>query len=93
MLLTVLVPILIGVVAGMLLYLVGYVIGAVLGFVFGRFVGRRPRYQAIALTDDTEQLPRGSMDKFEYRDDEEQVNEAPPEYVEVEGREVQVEKE
>ena len=92
-LLTVLMPILIGVAAGMLLYLVGYLIGATLGFVVGKIVGRRPRYQAIALTDDTEQLPRDSMDKFEYRDEEVEAGKAPPEYVEVEGREVQVEKE
>lgn len=92
-LLTVLIPILIGVAAGMLLYLVGYVIGATLGFVVGKFVGRRPRYQAIALTEDTEQLPRDSMEKFEYKDEEVEAGEAPPVYVEVEGREVQVENE
>jgi hypothetical protein len=92
-LLTVLVPILIGVAAGMLLYLVGYVIGATLGFIVGKLVGHRPRYQVIALTDDTEQLPRDSMEKFEYRDEEVEADEAPPEYVEVEGREVQVEDE
>jgi len=91
-LLTVFVPILIGVAAGMFLYLVGFVIGTALGFIFDKLVGRRPGYQAIALTEENEPLPRGSMEKFEYKDEETQFGESPPEYVEVEGKEVQVEK-
>lgn len=89
-LLTVFIPILIGVVAGMVLYLMGYVLGATLGFVVTRLFGRRAAgYQPVALV--VHEEPRGSMDKFEYKDEER--GEAPPEYVEVEVEREPVEKE
>lgn len=88
--LTVFVPILIGVAAGMVLYLTGYVLGATVGFVVTRLVGRRTSgYQAVALVEEEEQQPRSSVEKFEYKDEEQ--GEAPPEYVEVEGDKVQKE--
>lgn len=89
-LLTVFIPILIGVAAGMILYLMGYVLGATLGFIVTKLFGRRTAaYQPIALV--VEEEPRSSVEKFEFKDEEQVVGEAPPEYVEVESKPVEKE--
>jgi len=80
--LTVFVPVLLGVAAGMVTYLVGMFIGAIVAAVYMKVRGRRARYQAVALEEDDDMTPRSSLEKDDFKDEEE--GEAPPLYVEKE---------
>lgn len=84
--LTIFVPIVLGVAAGMITYLLGMFIGAVVAFFWTRVRPAR-QYQPIALEDEDIESPRGSMEKTELVDDKVDI-EAPPQYAEVEGKEI-----
>lgn len=83
---TVFVPIVLGVAAGMITYLLGMVLGAIVAFAWAK---ARPAgaYQRIALAEEDIESPRGSMDKVEFVDEKVDI-EAPPQYAEVEGKEI-----
>ncbi|KAE9973021.1 Phosphatidylinositol 4-kinase [Venturia inaequalis] len=85
-LLTVFVPIVLGVAAGMITYLLGMFLGAIFAFTWAK-VRPTERYQRLAFAKEDIESPRDSMDKIEYVDEKVEV-EAPPQYAEVEGKEV-----
>lgn len=85
-LLTVFVPIVLGVAAGMITYLLGMFVGAIVAFIWAK-VRPEGRYQRITLAEEGIESPRDSMDKTEYIDEKVNV-EAPPQYAEVEGKEI-----
>jgi len=84
--LTVFVPIVLGVAAGMITYLLGMFIGGVVAFSWAK-VRPAAQYQRIALEEEDIESPRGSMEKAEFVDEKVDV-EAPPQYAEVEGKEI-----
>lgn len=85
-LLTVFVPIVLGVAAGMMTYLVGMLLGSIIAFTWAK-VRPAGRYQRVALAEEDIESSRDSMDKTEFVD-EKVVVEAPPQYAEVEGKEI-----
>ncbi|TLD36033.1 Phosphatidylinositol 4-kinase [Venturia nashicola] len=86
LLVTVFVPIVLGVAAGMITYLLGMFLGFIVAFSWAKV---RPvgRYQSVALAEEDIEAPRDSMDKTDYVDEKVDV-EAPPQYAEVEGKEI-----
>ncbi|QDS69578.1 hypothetical protein FKW77_008230 [Venturia effusa] len=85
-LLTVFVPIVLGVAAGMVTYLLGMFLGATIAIIWAK-VRPAGHYQRIALLKDDLDFPRNSMDKTEFADEKTDV-ESPPQYAEVEGKEI-----
>lgn len=84
-LLTVFVPILLGVAAGMITYGLGMFLGASIALLWTKV--RPARYQRVALSEEEAEAPRGSIDKAEFLDEKVDI-EAPPQYAEVEGKEI-----
>jgi len=85
-LLTVVIPLLVGILAGMLTYLVGMVVGTGIALLWIKIRARRQQYAPVALADTDEEDGRESLEKAELVDEE--YVEAPPVYVEVEGKEI-----
>ena len=85
-LLTIVIPLLIGILAGMVTYLVGMLIGTGIALLWIKFRGRRRQYTPVALEDNDVEEHRESFEKGELA--EEEYIEAPPIYVEVEGKEI-----
>jgi len=85
-LLVVVIPLLVGTLVGMLVYALGLLIGSGIALLWVRLRGRRNQYSRIALDEDAEAPSQDEVD--EAVEKEVVYFDAPPEYIEVEAKEV-----
>jgi len=82
----VVIPLLVGTLVGMLVYALGLLIGSGIALLWVRLRGRRNQYSRIALDEDAEAPSQDEVD--EAVEKEVVYFDAPPEYIEVEAKEV-----